>query len=471
MNLRFSRIPRWMWIGAAVLSLAAVFGSLALSYPRWPTWAKERFAALRGGAEATTVEAADEHAGHDHSGGGHAGHAAETSIELSEAALKNIGFKPYVVQPQAYDKITTIPGVVVERPGRSEVLVTAPLTGVVTQISATQGAAVAEGAALFEIRLTHEELVQAQSDLLKTAEGLAVIEREIARLRGLDEGIIAGKRIIEQEYEKQKLQAALRADKQTLLLHGLSQEQVDGILQSRQLVRSLTVNAPAGRHDAEACKEEHLFTVAEIPVKTGETVETGRTLGRLSDHCELYVEGLAFEDDAARLRQAMIEGRPLSAELNAGIEGEDTIENLTVLYLADRVDPGSRAFHFYASLPNEIAADRRGPDGSRFLDWRFKPGQRVMLRVPLERWENRFVVPVDALVFEGAEAFVYQQNGNHFDRKAVHVEQRDDRFAVIANEGALFPGDVIAGRGAYQMHLALKNKSGGAVDPHAGHNH
>jgi hypothetical protein len=35
----------------------------------------------------------------------------------------------------------------------------------------------------------------------------------------------------------------------------------------------------------------------------------------------------------------------------------------------------------------------------------------------------------------------------------------------------LFPGDVVAQRGAHQMQMALKNKSGGGVDPHAGHNH
>jgi hypothetical protein len=30
---------------------------------------------------------------------------------------------------------------------------------------------------------------------------------------------------------------------------------------------------------------------------------------------------------------------------------------------------------------------------------------------------------------------------------------------------------VVAANGAYQIHLALKNKSGGAIDPHAGHTH
>jgi hypothetical protein len=53
----------------------------------------------------------------------------------------------------------------------------------------------------------------------------------------------------------------------------------------------------------------------------------------------------------------------------------------------------------------------------------------------------------------------------------VHVQYRDQTSVVIANDGSLFTGDVVAMRSAHQMQMALKNKSGGGVDPHAGHNH
>jgi multidrug efflux pump subunit AcrA (membrane-fusion protein) len=122
-------------------------------------------------------------------------------------------------------------------------------------------------------------------------------------------------------------------------------------------------------------------------------------------------------------------------------------------------------------LPNELVRNENTADGHRFIGWRFKPGQRVQLRVPVERWKNRIVLPVDAVVQEGAEWFVFHQNGDRFDRKPVHVEYRDQRWAVIASDGTLFPGDAVAASGAYQMHLAMKNKVGGGVDPHAGHNH
>ena len=51
------------------------------------------------------------------------------------------------------------------------------------------------------------------------------------------------------------------------------------------------------------------------------------------------------------------------------------------------------------------------------------------------------------------------------------VEYRDLQSVVIAQDGSLFPGEVVALTGAAQMQMALKNKSGGPIDPHAGHNH
>ena len=81
------------------------------------------------------------------------------------------------------------------------------------------------------------------------------------------------------------------------------------------------------------------------------------------------------------------------------------------------------------------------------------------------------MLPINAVVDEGVESYVYVQNGKKFQRTPVHVEYRDQEWAVVANDGSLFLDDVVAAKGAYQLHLALKNKAGGGVDPHAGHSH
>lgn len=465
MRVQIPRLRTRTW-GLLVLLIAG--GAFAATSMVWLPWTRPMVSNWLAGQSAPSTPPPDEHAGHDH---GHAGHSEDSSIELSENALRNVGFEPITIEPATYVKTITVPAMVVERPGRSQFQITAPLTGVVTKIVPIQGAAIEPGAPMFEIRLTHEELVNAQTNLIRTSENLDVVDREMNRLKSLGEGVIPGKRILEQEYEKQKLEASLRAERQALLLHGLSEGQVNAILSERKMFQSITVNAPSHEHDSDACKEGHLFHVQELPVKLGQQVDTGEVLCVLADHCELYIEGRAFEDDAARLREATRQGWDVSASLLVGDRTTDAIDGLKLLYLADHVDPQSRAFRFYLRLPNQVALDQTDSTATRFLDWRFKPGQRMELRVPVERWEKRIVLPVEAVVEEGAETYLYQQNGDHFDRVPVHVEYRDQRSVVIANDGAVFPGDIVAARGAYQMHLALKNKSGGGIDPHAGHNH
>jgi multidrug efflux pump subunit AcrA (membrane-fusion protein) len=414
--------------------------------------------------DATAEQGHDDHA-HDH-----AGHEETTSIELSSQALKNIGFEPFTVKLDTYEKTISLPAIVAERPGKSQLRVSAPLTGIVTAVHVIQGEAVEPDSPLFEIRLTHEELVSAQGEFLRLAEELDVVNREINRLESITEGLVAGRRILEQKYERQKLEGLLRANRQGLLLHGLSDEQVDEILKTRQLLQSLTIYAPGHEHCATECQWDHLFHIQTLDVQMGEQVTSGDTLCVLADHCELYIEGTAFEEDAQRLREALAAGTTVSADLLVSNRRELAINDLKILYISDQVDRVSRAFHFYLTLPNEVVLDRT--EGvHRFLQWQFNPGQRMELLVPVERLEQRIVVPSDAVVSEGAEYYVYQQNGDHFDRVPVHVEHRDQKVAVIANDGSIFPGDVIAGHGAFQIHLAIKNQSGGGIDPHAGHQH
>ena len=148
------------------------------------------------------------HAGHDHS---HAGHEESNSIGLSPQARKNIGLTVGPVELRSFTRTISVPGIVVERPGRSLAQVTAPMTGIITRIYPLEGEAVSPEQKLFDIRLTHEELVQAQAELLRTIEQLDVTSREITRIEKLaSDGALPGKTLLERKYEQQKQQAVLR---------------------------------------------------------------------------------------------------------------------------------------------------------------------------------------------------------------------------------------------------------------------
>ena len=430
--------------------------------------------------DAHAGEAPDAHAGE--APGAHAGeahgektpdhkHIEAEAVKLSTAAQENVGLRLATVELKPFERTITVPAMVVERPGRSSIQVAAPLTGVVTRVWPLQGETVSPGQPLFDLRLTHEEVVEAQGDFLKTAEELDVVQREIDRLEKVAaDGVISGKTLLERKYEQQKLRAAQRSQRQRLLLHGLSVQQVDDILTKRTLLSEMTITAPSQSGEPVKDASSRVLQVQELKVENGQHVKAGDPLCVLADHCELYIQGKAFEQDAPVLNKAADNKWRLTAVIDANGQGRQTVTDLRLLYVANKVEPESRAFLFYVQLPNKLVRNQE-TDGHRFSAWQFKPGQRVSLLVPVERWADRIVLPVNAVVQDGPESYVFEKNDGHFDRRAVRVEYRDEYSVVLANNGALTPGKTVIVSGAYQVHLAMKNKAGGAPDPHAGHNH
>lgn len=421
-----------------------------------------------------------EEPGHEESGHQHgatsseedAGHSHdEIAMHLSAAARDNVGLKLAQVKLSTFERTISVPAMVVERRGKTHLDVAAPFTGKITKIWPNQGETVTPGQRLFELRLTHEDLVEAQSDFLKTAEELDVVKREVARLQQVAaQGAIAGKTLLERKYEQDKLEGVLRSQQQRLLLHGLTSVQIDDILANRTLIGSATIAVPQPSETTAGQNPEQLLQVEALNVQVGQHVTEGQTLCVIGDYAELYIEGKAFENDASALIKAVDNNWQATAMIASGAPKPTRVGDLKILYLANQIDPETRAFLFYVQLPNKLLRNRND-GGRRFSDWEFRPGQRVQLLIPVEQWANRIVLPVDAVVQDGAESYVFEEHDGHFDRRTVRIEYRDQHSAVLANDGVLKPGVSVAVAGAYQLHLAMKNKAGGAVDPHAGHRH
>ncbi|MCC7083499.1 MAG: efflux RND transporter periplasmic adaptor subunit, partial [Pirellulales bacterium] len=269
---------------------------------------------------------------------------------------------------------------------------------------------------------------------------------------------------------ERKLLTELRIFAPAIDDHGHQQD--DGMqLSELPKIRQTAYTTPeAPKAVKEVPKAASTLVVQSLRVHKGETVTTGDVLCVLADYGELHIEGQTFETDAAAIAAAKTRGWKATAVAAEG-EQEQQIPNLSIAYLANEVDRAARTMSFFVNLSNEVIEDGQNAAGQRFVTWKYRPGQRMQIRVPVEEWPNQLVLPVTAVVKEGPDSFVFQQNGDHFDRVAVHERYRDRTSVVIANDGALFPGDVIALKGAHQMQLALKNKAGGGIDPHAGHNH
>jgi membrane fusion protein, heavy metal efflux system len=494
---------------AVAIALAAMFVLGAVARDR--NWAPTRWlgatqvsasAAADHDHAAEEDHAADEHDDHaEHEHDDHA-HAEETSLELSAEAQANLGLTDEFLVPleeSTFVRTVTVPAMVVERPGRTLLPVSTCLTGHITQIHAVTGEAVTPGQLLFQLRLTHEELVNSQKEFLKSVGDLEVELKELARIESASQsGALPGKMLLERQYAVAKLKASLTSQREALRLHGLSVSQVDRIEQERRLLTELRIYAPlrdghvhdgelqlsggsqvrpviyttaiAGEQPFDPPADELVLVMKSLKVHVGDTVSTGDQLCVLADYSELYLEGQAFETDAAAIADAKAKNwRATAVFERAG--SEQRLTDLEIAFLASEIDPAARTLPFFVTLKNELLDDSKKESERRFVTWRFRPGQRMQLQVPVEKWKDQLVLPVAAVVKEGPDSFVFEQNGEQFDRIAVHERYRDRNSVVVASDGTLFPGDVVALKGAHQMQLAIKNKAGGGVDPHAGHSH
>jgi membrane fusion protein, heavy metal efflux system len=482
---------------AAVILCLVIAGVLRDRWwPRVNTWVDRL----------TTHTASEAEAGHDD----HAAHAVHPEgptlafLDLSPEAMKNLGLTPDQLRPiglSTFRKTISVPALIVERPGQTLVQVSTPMTGVVTEVGAIQGSSVEPGQLLFRMRLTHEDLVQTQTEFVQALGELAVEDREIKRLEAVTEsGAISGKSLLERRYAKEKIEALIQAQREALRLHGLSARQVDQITKDRRLLSELSITVPSPDHKSEELRltdgagrqsimqvsnpeavenEKPVpgpdadvapvpLTVETVQVHRGQSIEQGGMLCVLADYSQLYIEGSAFEQDITAIHKATTEAWKITALFPGG----QRIEGLPLAFVASEVDPAARTLKFYVDLTNEILRESTNAAGQRFISWRFKPGQRLQLQVPVEEWPKQIVLPLDAVAQDGADSYVFQRKGKQrFDRIAVHVLHRDQTSVVIANDGSLFPGDVVALRNAHQIQMAIKNKSGGAIDPHAGHTH
>ena len=142
-----------------------------------------------------------------------------------------------------------------------------------------------------------------------------------------------------------------------------------------------------------------------------------------------------------------------------------------MLYLNDVVDALSRTFHFYVSFPTSSCVKTSPRRAAALSIGSSGPGKEARSVFLWNCGQGPHRSARRSCGQEGAEAYVFEANDDHFDRRPVHVEYRDQDWVVIANDGALKVGTQVAASAAHQLQLALKSKAGGGVDPHAGHNH
>lgn len=434
------------------LALFAVIGALAAglawSRDKWLPLLEQILPGDPSAASRTDLEPHD----HDHDTPA----SPQDVLELSPQARRNLALVSKPVTLSTYRQTILVPGEIRDRPGVSDRGVTSPVIGIVTQVHAFPGDTVRPGEKLFTLRLVSEYVQNAQAELFRATRETELEQEKRARLAQV-ESVIAGSRLIEIDQQLRRLQAAITSHRQDLLARGLSPDQI-GEAAAGRFVSSIDVVAPPSAV-APTAETDLTYEVQDLKVELGTQVQAGQLLAVLSNHRLLYVVGHAFKREAPALERAAQHRWPVRVEFaeDKPAGWPPLAESFAIRHLANTIDPASRTFAFFIPLENQSRLYETG--GESFVVWRFRPGQRVRLHVPVEELSDVIVLPAGAVVRDGPEAYVFRQNGDLFNRLAVHVLHEDRLNVVLANDGSVAPGWYLAQAAAASLNRVLEAQS------------
>lgn len=401
-------------------------------------------------------------------------HKKGDTVKLTEQAQRNLRLVVKEVKPTTYWRKISLPGTVVDRPGRSDRAIPAPIGGVVTQVKAVPGKTIRVGDELFRLRVASESFQTSQMELFKSTRELEIAEKELKRLQEIPGGAIPITRLLELEYQRDRFKVLIQAYRQDLQTRQLTKDQIVAI-EKGEFVTEFVIRMPDRLGKAPTPQSTDTkaveYEMQELKVNLGDHVQAGQILAYVADHRFLYIEGRALKQEAKLLAQAAKEHWPVEADFADADDdlGADRLENLTIEFLGNTMDAAGLTLPVYVPFANPMRDYER--QGKTYRTGLFRPGQKVLLKVAVSKLDDVFVLPINALVREGPEAYVFRQSGNSFDRRPVHVLLEDADVVVIANDGSIIEGQHIGHNAAAALFRVLKAQQAEGGGGHHHHDH
>jgi len=220
--------------------------------------------------------------------------------------------------------------------------------------------------------------------------------------------------------------AMLKATENRLFLFGLNQKQISSIRNSKQIENPIKIY----------CNETTLIN--NVLVKEGDYVSEGTPIFNLNSGKSVWVEGLAFPEEAAYL----VQGNNIEIEFDAD---PSKIFKSKIDFINPEKKENSVAIIFRSELVN--------------LNNEFLPGMFAEIRVKIHE-KKAITLPVDAVIQNANEKIIWIQNhdGSFESRKVTTGIQTANKIEITSG---LAENEVAVISGAYLINSEniLKNIS------------
>jgi len=347
-----------------------------------------------------------------------AGFFVKGSLTISDETATDIGLKVSPVATKSIEEVMEVDGTI-DVPTDRRALASSPIDGVIERILIDRAQQVREGDVIAEIRSL--EFQNLQLELLRATLDQRLQESIRDKLRASGESV-AKRRLL--DVEAAEREAAFRIDgaQQRLATIGLTEAEVSAIRERGEFLPTLPLRAAIDG------------TVIAFQKVLGQVVRPEEPLFEIHDLSRSFVEAFVPEKDAGRVSV----GQTARIRL---VSDSATVLTGRVIRSGHTIGAQSRSLSVWIEVDG---------DGMQMHP------HNSLARVTFSgsRYSAVAAVPVTALMQEGSRSFVFVKGAEgRFQRRAVSVGRKDDRFAEILT--GLSSNDEVAFRGVSQLQTGF----------------
>ncbi|MGC9160027.1 efflux RND transporter periplasmic adaptor subunit [Acidithiobacillus sp.] len=338
-------------------------------------------------------------------------------IALQAGQVQALGVRLMALQEGAQALAVSYPAQVLVPP-QQELVLTAPVTGLVTQVLVQSGQRVRAGAPL--LRLQSPDLGQMQMQYLQAASRARLADETARREVALfGEGIIPARRVAEARAAREEAAAALAQTASALRLAGIGRAELREVERTGRLQDGVTLRAT------------RTGVVLALEARIGQRVAPADPLLRLADLRRLWL-GIEVPLEVSAHWQpgteVTVQGQALKAR---------------ILRMAPQGNMASQSVLVTAELP---------------ADAPLRPGAFVQVALPGAE-QKGWNLPLAAVIREGSAAYVFVRNAQGFAVRPVHIIAASAQEVRV--QGDLRAGDQVAVAGVVALKGAWQESRGG----------
>jgi cobalt-zinc-cadmium efflux system membrane fusion protein len=321
----------------------------------------------------------------------------ENLVKLSAKEMDELKIQTIEVGSSALNYSIAVPGVVFPAPNHVSIIST-PIDGRISRISAQEGQAVRQGQEIFSIESL--EFGNMVSEYLQAVSEETFQTSRLQRLEQLVEQTISSKSELDRaRSDFQRAKTTVIAAVSKLKAIGVPEKEINAFKTAESIDPTLKIHSPISG------------IIDQRSVELGQSVNALQMLARVLDISHVLVRGYVSPEDArfisagdsvkiSRRQNDTFEMRAVVTSINPGLDENNRSVIVNILLTTNETWP--------------------------------KPGENLHLSIETSSKIEAISVPVEALTYEGNDPIVFVQiNESTFEKRKVDVQEFHEKYAVV----------------------------------------